>query len=450
MKLTKSLLLASVAGFAAVASAQAADLPSKKAAPVEYVKVCPTYGPGFFYIPGSDVCLKIGGNVWGEINYNMPYSKADAQLGTRTNMGISLDARQSTELGLVRAFVNNQVSYRIGNEASGSARNEGLAFYSNNEVAGATKATQFNVVGMLQVGGLTVGHMDSMFRVLAPVSNIGLDSWHQPDLTNTVGYTFSLGNGLTITGALEDSTITNREGIWANTNPNPLTATSLTYGANRLPDYVGNISLAQSWGTIAASGAIHSINTSDRVIGTEYGYAAQLGTKINLPMIAAGDYLFLNGIYSSGANAFSLRNTAGDRTAQNTTGFGLGRVAVSMNDMVVNTTTGATYKAQVYGGAAEFGHYFTPTVMAHLGASYVKLDWATAAQALSTQINPASMSRVNFGVQWTPIKNLRIWPDFEYSRVNAKVASNLGNTAEGAAKKSENAFTARIQIRRDF
>ncbi|NBS02452.1 MAG: porin, partial [Rhizobiales bacterium] len=52
MKLTKSLLLASVAGFAAVASAQAADLPSKKAAPVEYVKVCPTYGPGFFYIPG--------------------------------------------------------------------------------------------------------------------------------------------------------------------------------------------------------------------------------------------------------------------------------------------------------------------------------------------------------------------------------------------------------------
>jgi hypothetical protein len=245
-------------------------------------------------------------------------------------------------------------------------------------------------------------------------------------------------------GSLEDSTITNRQGVWSS-------VAGTTYGANRLPDYVGNISLAQSWGTIAASGAVHSINTTDRVIGTEYGYAAQLGTKINLPMIAAGDYLFLNGIYSSGANAFSLRNTAGDRTAQNTNGFGLGRVAVSMNDMVINNTTGATYKAQVYGGAAEFGHYFTPTVMAHLGASYVKLDWATAAQALNTmQINPASLSRVNFGVQWTPIKNLRIWPDFEYSRVNTKIASNLGNTAEGAAKKSETAFTARLQIRRDF
>jgi hypothetical protein len=51
MKLVKSLLLGSVAGLAAVAGAQAADLPVAKAAPVEYVRVCSTYGAGFFYIP---------------------------------------------------------------------------------------------------------------------------------------------------------------------------------------------------------------------------------------------------------------------------------------------------------------------------------------------------------------------------------------------------------------
>ncbi|MGO4389291.1 porin, partial [Microvirga sp. 2YAF29] len=50
MKLVKSLLLGSVAGLAAVAGAQAADLPAKKAAAVEYVRVCSTYGAGFFYI----------------------------------------------------------------------------------------------------------------------------------------------------------------------------------------------------------------------------------------------------------------------------------------------------------------------------------------------------------------------------------------------------------------
>ena len=39
MKMVKSLLLGSAAGVAAVAGAQAADLPVK-AAPVHYVKIC--------------------------------------------------------------------------------------------------------------------------------------------------------------------------------------------------------------------------------------------------------------------------------------------------------------------------------------------------------------------------------------------------------------------------
>ena len=53
MKLVKSLLLGSAAGLAAVAGAQAADLPVRKAAPVEYVRVCSAYGVGFFYIPST-------------------------------------------------------------------------------------------------------------------------------------------------------------------------------------------------------------------------------------------------------------------------------------------------------------------------------------------------------------------------------------------------------------
>src|SRR5687768_3293680 len=54
MKLVKSLFLGSVAGLAAAAGAQAADLPVAKAAAVEYVRVCSTYGAGFFYIPGTE------------------------------------------------------------------------------------------------------------------------------------------------------------------------------------------------------------------------------------------------------------------------------------------------------------------------------------------------------------------------------------------------------------
>ena len=62
MKMVKSLLLGSAAGIIAVAGAQAADLPVK-AKPVEYVKVCSLYGAGYYYMPGTDICLKLGGFV---------------------------------------------------------------------------------------------------------------------------------------------------------------------------------------------------------------------------------------------------------------------------------------------------------------------------------------------------------------------------------------------------
>ncbi len=62
MKMVKSLLLGSAAGFVAVAGAQAADLPVK-AKPVEYVKICPQYGAGFWYVPGTNTCIKVGSYV---------------------------------------------------------------------------------------------------------------------------------------------------------------------------------------------------------------------------------------------------------------------------------------------------------------------------------------------------------------------------------------------------
>jgi len=69
MKMVKSLLLGTAAGLVAVAGAQAAGMPVK-AAPVQYVKICSLYGDGFYYIPGTDICLKVGGYVRGEYFYN--------------------------------------------------------------------------------------------------------------------------------------------------------------------------------------------------------------------------------------------------------------------------------------------------------------------------------------------------------------------------------------------
>ena len=82
MKMVKSLLLGSAAGIIAVAGAQAADLPVK-AKPVEYVKVCSLYGAGYYYMPGTDICLKLGGFVRYQLNYNAGNSiSGGPQLGS--------------------------------------------------------------------------------------------------------------------------------------------------------------------------------------------------------------------------------------------------------------------------------------------------------------------------------------------------------------------------------
>ncbi len=59
MKSVTCLLMGSAAGLMAVSAAQAADLPAA-AAPVQYVKVCDMYGTGFWNVPGTDTCMKIG------------------------------------------------------------------------------------------------------------------------------------------------------------------------------------------------------------------------------------------------------------------------------------------------------------------------------------------------------------------------------------------------------
>ena len=77
MTLMKSLLLGSAAGIVAVATAQAADLPTRKAAPVEYVRVCNVGGITGWTLPGSDTCMKLSGFVTAQFvagNLNNEYN----------------------------------------------------------------------------------------------------------------------------------------------------------------------------------------------------------------------------------------------------------------------------------------------------------------------------------------------------------------------------------------
>ncbi len=82
MQLSKSIILASAASLIAVGGAQAADLPVKAKA-VEYVKVCSLYGPGFYYIPGSDTCIKLGGYLRVDVSGEHELRQHRQHLGCR-------------------------------------------------------------------------------------------------------------------------------------------------------------------------------------------------------------------------------------------------------------------------------------------------------------------------------------------------------------------------------
>ena len=116
MKMVKSLILGSAAGLIAMGGAQAADLPVKAKA-VEYVRICSLYGAGFFYIPGTDTCIKLGGYLRVDTTFNGGIFDQPAWNGNlgqqnrvrdyyaaRSRLALSVDTRTATEYGVVRTF----------------------------------------------------------------------------------------------------------------------------------------------------------------------------------------------------------------------------------------------------------------------------------------------------------------------------------------------------------
>ena len=116
MKMVKSLILGSAAGLIAMSGAQAADLPVKAKA-VEYVRICSLYGAGFFYIPGTDTCIKLGGYLRVDTTFNggiydqPAYAATSASaiatrdyFNSRSRMALTIDTRTATEYGVVRTF----------------------------------------------------------------------------------------------------------------------------------------------------------------------------------------------------------------------------------------------------------------------------------------------------------------------------------------------------------
>ncbi len=118
MKL-KTLLLGSAAALLTVGAAQAADLGAE---PANYVKICDAFGPGFYYAPGTDTCIKIGGYVQFDVNFANPITVSNSVTSGHmfnTEAAVNVTASSMTEYGPLVGFLNVHAS---GGSALGSGR----------------------------------------------------------------------------------------------------------------------------------------------------------------------------------------------------------------------------------------------------------------------------------------------------------------------------------------
>ncbi len=300
MKIVNRGLLCSAAGLFAVGAAQAADLPAK-AAPVQYVKVCDLYGAGFWYVPGTDTCIKIG--AYTKVNFfegagggGGPtgfFGGGAAQDGGGANTvltnnfafrnrnDISFDMRTQTEYGTLRSYI----------DVGSTMNNSGFAAPGLNANVSATSSI-YVTRAFLQFAGFTAGRMRSFFDMVFTgaysLLSQRMNGNSSPNGIVGLAYTYEFGSGWSASFSLEDpgygtgghgKSTTNLAGTFncptgtACVNGGTFSASppaasnyqdafGLGYVATNvaglnLPDSILNIRLDQQWGFAGLSLALH-------------------------------------------------------------------------------------------------------------------------------------------------------------------------------------------------
>jgi len=204
MKL-KTLLLSSAAVFmVAGGGAQAADL--SIAEPVAYVLICEAFGNNFWYIPGTDTCIKIGGSVEFAIKFqssSWTYSSHTSHWKFVTEATTSFMASSMTDHGRLDGFVKF-----IGN------------YDPTNSQVNLDEA-------WLKLGHVKMGHFGSAQN---QDGGYAPGAWRPDQGTNQIQLEWAAaGFGLYL--GIED--------------PRERWGSDLNYGTYSMPDLVGAITVAQ-------------------------------------------------------------------------------------------------------------------------------------------------------------------------------------------------------------
>jgi hypothetical protein len=394
MKMVKSLLLGTAAGLVAVAGAQAADMPVK-AKPVQYVKICSLYGDGFYYIPGTDTCLKMGGYLRVQAEYNMgaggvPYGSGAAaaqqarftrdltnDINYRTRGAISWDVRQQTEYGTLRTYI------RTGIQVTTPADTEGGAVFWDR--------------AFMQFAGFTVGKTQSFFDLFTYGGGMSYHNVRTSGDTGAAGltvwaYTAQFGNGFSGTLSAESPQGHNRANTVdataapfavnaAVTNDNAFGAQVATQNGFRMPDVIANLRVDQAWGFAGVSAAIHDASGAYYQTGNNInnghpadrlGWAFAVGGQLNLP---GGDQAGINFAYAQGATGYVTNIGTGMQIYNASTSVGVGWLTDGIFDTGTEIELTRSWSIN-----AAYQHIWNPKWRTSVFGGYVNISYNDTAK----------------------------------------------------------------------
>src|SRR5215469_7705059 len=350
MKMVKSLVLGSAAGLVAMTGAQAADLPVKAKA-VEYVRVCSLYGAGFWYIPGTDTCIKLGGYLRADTTFNgggshgQPAWSGDSgqrnryfdDFQSRSRFALQVDTRTATEYGVVRTY--GQADFQFNN--FGTSNPSASTFTANSLPSGLSGSTLDGTGGgyvaveylFIQFAGFTFGKSSSAYSTPwngfpGNTSSYLIGGNDTVTGVNNIQYTAQFGNGVSASIGLDDPSVYNRTSVINLSVAGSATgAGAFAYGGTHAPDVVGNVRVDQAWGLFQISAAAHEVdgsyndltaagapNNLSEISGhpeTKWGGSVMGALQIKNIPTGAGDDIKVDASYAKG----DLKNILGTAAA---------------------------------------------------------------------------------------------------------------------------------------
>ncbi len=462
------LALGSVAGLFAITVATAADLPVKAKA-VQYVKICSLYGAGYYYIPGTDTCIKLSGYMRADVNinggaYDKPgWDQTDGQgtksrdhetFSTRVRTELQIDTRTATEYGVLRTYANPRFQF-----TTPAAPDTGVITLD---------------YAFVQFAGFTLGKAVSGFQT--PWGSSGANSltsfliggYDNINGITQLAYTWQFGNGVSAQLGVEDNRTINRAQLLNASLTQPATgvftgAFTNSYGGNAAPDIVGNVRIDNAAFTAQLSAAAHDIHATYYAgpggaapVETNghpsdvWGFAVLGGLQLkNLPT-GAGDKLSLDVSYVNGASKYligGVTGTAFDSFSGGPTNFPGSYQNMAVLSLLdgVYTTGSKIEKTTGWGFRGGFLHNWSPNWETGVFGSYSRIEYnanATAAFcAVFTALSPKSNGftcNPNFSIwqvgsrtAWTPVRNLTFSVEVLYTTLDQSYTGSQTLTNPG-------------------